>query len=49
LKTAKVNKSKKMPEFRKGGKAKKAFEETMRILFQVPKSDSSKKPKKGKD
>jgi hypothetical protein len=32
-------------KYRKGPKAKKAFEETMKALFRVPKSDSQKEPK----
>jgi len=39
---------KKKIDYRQGSEAKEAFEKTMKVLFQVPKS-ISKKPKKGKD
>ena len=41
-------KREKKKEYAEGAKARKAFEGTMKALFQVPKADS-KKPKKGKD
>jgi hypothetical protein len=48
MKTAKLQRTKKSPEYEQGADAQKKFERTMTGLFRVPK-DTSKKPKKGKD
>jgi len=36
-------------QYREGPKAKQNFEKAMKALFQVPKIDSKKPKKKGKD
>jgi len=48
LKMPKAQRPKRKQQFHEGVEAKKKFEQTMKALFQVPKS-VSKKSQKGKD